>query len=66
VGADQGVLYSVTTGNTGSFSLTIGVSLGLRIMITEKIFIEPYGRIGLPVQFAGGVLAGVRYNNEKK
>jgi hypothetical protein len=65
VGADQGVFYSLAA-DIGKFSLALNFLLGIRIIITEHFFIEPYGRIGLPVMFAGGMLAGMRCNYEKK
>jgi hypothetical protein len=61
IAAEQGVSYIKAKNNEQWTTTTNGV-LSVRIFLAEHFFIEPYGRAGFPVLFAGGVLAGMRYN----
>ena len=54
--------------NNGSFYLpakvgafSFGVGLGWRILILDRVFIEPYLRGGYPYMFGAGLSVGVRF-----
>ncbi|MCL2800596.1 MAG: hypothetical protein FWD28_02425 [Treponema sp.] len=42
-------------------SMSFGVSVGWRFLITDSWFVEPAARIGYPFGFAAGVSAGYRF-----
>ncbi|GMO19600.1 MAG: hypothetical protein Ta2A_26960 [Treponemataceae bacterium] len=48
------------TGTTGSsvISASTGLTVGVRINVTESFYIEPYGRVGYIYFWAGGILFG--------
>jgi hypothetical protein len=61
IAAEQGFSY-IKAKNSDQWTITINGVLSVRIFLAEHFFIEPYGRAGFPVYFAGGILAGMRYN----
>jgi hypothetical protein len=64
-GAEVGLWYTEISGSQTVVTSTSGVA-GLRIPIGNHFFIEPHLRAGVPVLFAGGILAGMRFNYAKK
>jgi hypothetical protein len=65
IGVEQGVSY-ININNNGWWTLTINGILSGRVFLGRQFFIEPYGRIGLPVWFAAGILVGMRYDYHEK
>jgi hypothetical protein len=65
LGVEQGVSY-INIGNNDLWTLTINGIVSGRLFLGKRFFIEPYGRIGLPVWFAIGVLVGMRYTYHEK
>jgi hypothetical protein len=62
VGIEQGISYINIKDSKEVWTATINGMLSSRIFLGKQFFIEPYGRFGYPVFFAGGILAGMRYN----
>jgi hypothetical protein len=61
IGVEQGICY-VNKDDGAWWTLTINGTLSGRIFLGKQFFIEPYGRVGLPVLFAVGILVGMRYS----
>jgi hypothetical protein len=67
IGIEQGLSYTTASETDKQLNLSFNGILSARIFLGNQFFIEPYGRIGFPVLYAGGILTGMRYDyNEKE
>jgi len=46
---------------TDDYKLMTGLRVGFRLPLNSALYIEPYGRLGIPFAYGVGILAGVRY-----